>query len=270
MTLTSVVSLRGRLLAAAVLVCAVSSVARATPEQRFDFTVRGRTLTVSVYRSALAQPLGTIFMGSGDVGWVGLAVDLAQFLSDKGYTVVGINVRQYLSAFTAGKVTLTTKEPPGDYDSLFRFLTEKRLVTPPVILSGVSEGAALAVLAGASPQNRPWVNGVMTMGLPPLAELGWRWTDFTSWITKKDSNEPMFAPKEFVPAIAPVPLCMLQSVVDEYVTPADYRLFEAVAREPKKFVLIPASNHRFTDKKPELQAEVIGCLAWVREHQPPK
>jgi hypothetical protein len=207
-------------------------------------------------------------MGSGDVGWVGLAVDLSQFLSDKGYTVIGINVRQYLAAFTAGKVTLTTKEPPGDYGSLFRFLTEKKLVTPPVILSGVSEGAALAVLAGAGAQNRSWVNGVMTMGLPPSAELGWRWTDFTSWITKKDSNEPMFAPKEFVPAVSPVPLCMLQSKVDEYVTPADYQLFERVAREPKKFVLIDASNHRFTDRRKELQVEVVGCLAWMREHQP--
>jgi hypothetical protein len=262
-------SFRRCLLATAILVCGVPAAARATPEQRVDFTVRGKTLTISVYRSALSKPLGTIFMGSGDVGWVGLAVDLAQILSDKGYTVVGINARQYLGAFTNGKATLTTKDPPGDYDSLFRFLTEKKLVTPPVILSGVSEGAALAVLAGASPNNRPWVNGVMTMGLPPSAELGWRWTDFTSWITKKDSNEPMFAPKEFVAAIAPVPLCMLQSVVDEYVTPADYRLFESIAREPKKFVLIDASNHRFTDRRKELQAEVVGCLAWMREHQPP-
>ncbi len=266
---SSAVRFRSRLLVAAVLVCAAAAVAHATPEQRLDFTLRGKALTVSVYKPAQAQSLGTIFMGSGDVGWVGLAVDLAQFLSDKGYTVVGINVRQYLSAFTAGKVTLTTKEPPGDYDTLYRFLVEKKIVTPPVILSGVSEGAALAVLAGASPQNRPWVNGVMTMGLPPSAELGWRWQDFTSWITKKDSNEPMFAPKEFVPAIAPVPLCMLQSKVDEYVTPADYKLFESIAREPKKFVLIDASNHRFTDRRKELQAEVLGCLAWMREHQPP-
>ncbi len=259
-----------RLILGAGLVCAFASAASATPEQRLDFTVRGKTLTVSVYRSALSQPLGTILMGSGDVGWVGLAVDLSQILSDKGYTVVGINVRQYLSSFTNGKSTLTTKEPPGDYESLYKFLSEKKLITPPVFVSGVSEGAALAVLAGASAQNHAWLNGVMTMGLPPSAELGWRWQDFTSWITKKDSNEPMFAPKEFVPSISPVPLCMLQSVVDEYVPPADYRTFEAIAREPKKFVLIPASNHRFTDKRNELQTEVIGCLAWMREHQPAK
>jgi hypothetical protein len=242
---------------------------QATTEQRIDIAIRGKALTISVYRSALAQPRGTIFMGSGDVGWVGLAVDMSEYLSDRGYTVVGINVRQYLGAFTSGKTTLTTSEPPGDYNSLFHYLTARRLIMPPIYLSGVSEGAALAVLAGASPLNRPWVSGVMTMGLPPTAELGWRWSDFTSWITKKDSDEPMFMPKEFVAAIAPLPLCMIQSTRDEYVTEADYRQFEKVARDPKKLVLIKAGNHRFTDRRQELQVEILGCLAWMREHQPP-
>jgi hypothetical protein len=244
--------------------------ARATPEQRMDFKLRGKMLTVSVYRSAQPQPLGTIFMGSGDVGWVGLAVDMSEYLSDRGYNVIGINVRQYLGAFTAGKVTLTTAEPPGDYRELREFLVSKKLIVAPVYVSGVSEGAALAVLAGAGAQNRDWVNGVMTMGLPPTAELGWRWSDFTSWITKKDSDEPMFMPKEFVPSIGPIPLCMLQSTKDEYVTEADYRLFDRVARDPKKLVLIDASNHRFTDRRKELQQAVLGCLAWMGEHQPPK
>ncbi len=107
----------------------------------------------------------------------------------------------------------------------------------------------------------------MTLGLPPTAELGWRWTDFTSWITKKDSAEPMFRPADFIARVSPRPLCMIQSVKDEYVTEADYRAFERTAREPKRFVLIDASNHRFTDKPDELRRQVSGCLAWV-EGQP--
>lgn len=257
-----------RALTVAALLASAATV-HAAAEQRIEFSLRGKTLTVSLYRPARPQPLGTVFMGSGDVGWVGMAVDLSEFLSDRGYTVIGVNVRQYLAAFTDGKKTLTTAEPPGDYHSLFQFLSARGLVTHPVFVSGVSEGAALAVLAGAGAGNRQWVNGVMTMGLPPSAELGWRWTDFTSWITKKDSNEPMFQPKEFVPAIAPLPLCMIQSTKDEYVTEADYRAFERVARDPKKFVLIDASNHRFTDRRKELREQVLGCLAFMRDHQPP-
>ncbi len=257
------------LLLAAILLLALGGAARAAGVQHIDFPLRGKTLTLTVYRPALAQPLGTIVMGSGDVGWVGLAVDMSEYLSDKGYTIIGLNVRQYLGAFTSGSATLTTGEPPGDYEQLYRFLAERKLVTPPVFVSGVSEGAALAVLAGSRAQNRVWLNGVMTMGLPPTAELGWRWSDFTSWITKKDSGEPMFMPKEFVPAIAPLPLCMIQSTRDEYVSESDYRTFEKLAHDPKKLVLIAASNHRFTDRRKELQTEVLGCLAWMRQRQPP-
>jgi type IV secretory pathway VirJ component len=249
------------------VVIIVMAATAAMAEQHFDVTVRGKVLTLEVYRSAQPQTVGTIFMGSGDVGWVGLAVDMSEYLSARGYTVIGINARQYLGSFTSGKGTLTTSEPPNDFRAIFEFLERRKLITPPVFVSGVSEGAALAVLAGAGAQNRTWVNGVMTMGLPPTAELGWKWTDFTSWITKKDSDEPMFMPKEFVPAIAPIPLCMIHSTKDEYVTEADYRLFERVAREPKKLILINASNHRFTDRRPELQKEVLGCLAWMRENQ---
>ncbi len=242
--------------------------AAASAYESLDFGVRGKTLTLAVYRPGGAAK-GTVFMGSGDVGWVGLAADMAEFLSGQGYTVIGINVRQYLAAFTAGRVTLTTKEPPEDYGQLASFLRQRKLLTPPVIVAGVSEGAALAVLAASSEQNHGWINGVLTMGLPPTAELGWRWSDFTSWISKKDPDEPMFAPKDFLPRVAPIPICLIHSTKDEYVTEADYRLFERLAPEPKKFILIKASNHRFTDQKDELKRQVTGCVEWIRT-QPSK
>lgn len=255
-----------RFLAALLLAVACASGAEAATSERLDFPLRGKVLTLTVYRPP-APPRGTIFMGSGDVGWVGLAVDLSEFLSGQGYLVVGINVRQYLGAFTSGNTTLTTTEVPSDYAVLSRFLSARRLLVEPVVVSGVSEGAGLAVLSASSPANQGWIHGVMTMGLPPTAELGWRWTDFTSWITKRDSNEPNFRPKEFVPKIAPLPFCMIQSLKDEYVAAADYKLFEQLAKEPKRLVLIDASNHRFTDRKDRLKKEVLGCLSWIAEHR---
>jgi dienelactone hydrolase len=229
-----------------------------------SFHLRGKTLTLTVYRPAGGKSKGTVLMGSGDVGWVGLAAEMAEFLAGQGYTAVGINVRQYLAEFTSGKTTLTTKEPPGDYAQIASFLRQRNLLAAPVIVSGVSEGAALAVLAASSQKNHDWINGVLTMGLPPTAELGWRWTDFMSWVTKRDPDEPMFAPKEFLPQVSPVPLCLIHSTKDEYVTEADYRTFERVAQPPKKFVLINASNHRFTDQKDELKRQVMNCVAWIR------
>jgi type IV secretory pathway VirJ component len=232
-------------------------------------TLRGKPITLYVYRAAGATPKGTILMGSGDVGWVGLGVEMAEWLATQGYHTIGINMRQYLSAFTSGKTTMTTSEPPDDYEQIAAFLRARRLLVPPVILSGMSEGAAFAVLAASAEKNHAWVNGVMTMGLPPTAELGWRWTDFTSWITKQDPDEPMFEPKRFLPKVAPVPVCLIHSTKDEYVKEADWKLFEQVTNPPKKLVLINASNHRFTDRKDELKQRVLECLKWMREQTPP-
>jgi hypothetical protein len=249
-----------------VLVFALAA-AHAAAAETLTFPVRGKNLTLTVYRPA-GKPKATVLMGSGDVGWVGLAVEMSEFLQSQGYCAIGINVREYLAAFTSGKTTLTTREPPLDYGQLAVFLRQRNLLTAPVIVSGVSEGAALAVLAASFPANHDWIHGVVTMGLPPTAELGWRWSDFTSWLTKKDPDEPMFEPKQFVPHVSPLPLCLIHSTKDEYVTAADIKAFDSVAREPKKLVLINASNHRFTDRKPELKQQFMACLAWVFANMP--
>jgi alpha-beta hydrolase superfamily lysophospholipase len=229
---------------------------------KVEFAVRGKRLTVTIYRPA-GPPKGTIVMGSGDVGWVGLAASLAEELSAAGYVVAGVNTREYLSSFTEGTQHLAVRDVPADFHELIDLLRRAQLLHRPVVLSGVSEGAALAVLAASDPKNHAVVEGVITMGLPPTAELAWRWTDIGSWITKRDANEPSFAPETVIAAVAPVPLVMIQSKKDEYVTEADYRRFLATARDPKELVLIDASNHRFTDRRAELSAAYRDALAWI-------
>lgn len=242
-----------------------ASGANAATGVRVDMPLRGKTMALTVYRPS-STARGTIIMGSGDVGWVGLAVSRAQELSTDGYAVVGVNVREYLSAFTVGTAHLSAEDIQRDFGALATFLRARGLLAAPVVLSGVSEGAGIAVVAAASPENHAWVNGVITMGLPELSEIAWRWSDFTSWITKKDAAEPSVRATEFVGRIAPVPLAMIQSLKDEYVPEADYRAIERAARDPKTLMLIAASNHRFTDRLPELRRAYTAALAWVVEH----
>jgi hypothetical protein len=49
------------------------------------------------------------------------------------------------------------------------------------------------------------------------------------------------------------------------VSEADYREMDAIAKPPKKLVLIDASNHRFTDRRKELRAEYLAALAWIQQ-----
>lgn len=251
---------RGVLVGSLLLLCDVSAQARST--QNLAFPLRGKVLTLAIYRPA-GPPKGTVVMASGDVGWVGLAVTMAEFLSDRGYVVVGVNIRQYLTAFTSGRQHMEAQHPPADYSALRDLLERQNLLYRPVVLSGVSEGAAVAVLAAAHEDNHRWVDGVVTMGTPMVAELAWRWTDFTTWITKSDADEPSFSPLDFIGQVSPRPLVMIQSTRDEYVPEADYRKLDAAARQPKKLVLINAANHRFTDTQPELRTEMLAALAWI-------
>jgi type IV secretory pathway VirJ component len=255
---------RAAIVAAAVLVFATfTSTARAAEwVEHVEWTQRGKTLSLAIYHPSGAQK-GTIFMAGGDVGWVGLAVTMAHHLVDQGYLVVGINVRQYLSAYTVGSSHLTPADIQRDYADLSRYLERRGLLKSPVIVSGVSEGAALAVLAAASPDNHSWIAGAITMGLPATAEIAWRWSDFTTWITKRDASEPSIRARDYLAQVSPVPLVMIQSTRDEYVPRSDYRDLESVARAPHQQVLIDASNHRFTDRIPELQKSYNAALAWI-------
>jgi pimeloyl-ACP methyl ester carboxylesterase len=158
---------------------------------------------------------------------------------------------------------VTTDQVTADYAAFVQQLRGRQAILDPIIVAGVSEGAALAVLAGAA-ANHTWVRGVMTMGLPPSAELAWRWKDMMSWVTKRDPGEPSFEPKQFIGGVSPVPLWMIQSTTDEYVTETDFRMLERAARAPKRLALVDASNHRFTDRLPLLRQTVLEGLLWMQ------
>jgi type IV secretory pathway VirJ component len=247
------------------LALTLPAAASAASPDKLDVSVRGRPLTLAVYQPRVEPQRGTIVMASGDVGWVGLAVSMAETLSNQGYLVVGVNSRQYLSSFTSGASHLDVADSPGDFHIIGDLLKRKQLLARPVILSGVSEGAALAVLAASDRQNHDWVDGVITMGLPPTAELAWRWTDISAWFTRHDADEPSFAPASVIASVSPLPLVMIQSRKDEFVSEADYQRLLATAREPKQLTLIDASNHRFTDRRQELRAAYFAGLAWIQQ-----
>jgi alpha-beta hydrolase superfamily lysophospholipase len=236
---------------------------RAAASEKVPLTLRGKAFALELYRPATGTPKGTILIGGGDVGWVGLAVDLAGVLSGHGYAVVGINSRQYLATFTSGSSHVTPEQVAADYAAMAQHLRDRQMLWAPVVVAGVSEGAGLAVLAGAV-ANHSWIKGVITIGLPPTAELAWRWRDALSWVTKSNPSEPSFEPKQYMSGISPLPLWMIQSTKDEYITEADYRAIDNAARPPKRLVLIDAGNHRFTDRLPVLRQRVLEGLEWIQ------
>ena len=203
-----------------------------------------------------------MILSSGDLGWAGLVTHVAEFLSGKGYFIVGFNSRAYLASFTTKTSALKPQDVPRDYKALIDFGTRDGASKP--ILAGVSEGAGLSVLAATDPQVRAAVRGVLGLGLPDQNELGWKWQDFTIWITKKAPNEPSFMVEDIIARMSPAPLAEIHSTHDEFLPLEQAKAIFARAGEPKKMWVIEAANHRFSNNRVELNRVLLEALEWIK------
>ena len=224
-----------------------------------NIMLRGKAQELSIYGK---QGNPAIILSSGDLGWAGLVTHVAEFYSRNGYQVIGFNSRAYLSSFTTRTGTLTPQDVPRDYVELIHYAKRFSPVKP--ILSGVSEGAGLSVLAATDSLVRDGIAGILGLGLPDQNELGWKWQDFTIWITKKTPDEPSFMVEDIIQQISPVPLAEIHSTHDEFLSLEKAKLLFALAKEPKRMWVVEAANHRFSDNHVGLNNSILEALSWIK------
>ena len=232
-------------------------------QTRQTIVIRGHEESLYVYGNPAGDP---VIVSSGDGGWMHLGPHIAEFLSARGFFVVGFDVKAYLSGFTSGSSAVRTGDEPGDYRVLAQFARKATNKKP--ILVGVSEGAGLSVLAATDPGTKGEVAGVVGLGLPDLNELGWRWRDAMIYLTHRTPNEPVFSVASVVDRVAPVPLAAIHSTHDEFVPIAEIERVLNAARDPKRLWIVNASDHRFSDNLKELDLRLLDAMAWVKENSP--
>lgn len=221
-------------------------------------TVRGKILTVRFYGPPGGQP---VVLSSGDGGWIHLAPHVAEVLARAGYFIVGVDSREYLSAFTSGRQVVSPADESGDYRT-FAALAARTTGAKPVLI-GVSEGAGLSVLAATDPATKPAIAGVLALGLPDINELGWRWKDAIIYVTKGVPDEPTFSVAGIIDRVAPLPLAAIHSTGDEFVPGAVITRMMARAREPKRLWFVEASNHRFSGNESTFDLRLIEACDWI-------
>lgn len=253
--------MRSSRVSALVLACCVSAVVHAQTLQ--TLTLRGHEQTLRVYGPPGGRP---IVVSSGDGGWTHLGPHIAETLAARGYSVVGLDVRAYLSGFTTATTTLDPKDEPKDYAVLARYAASATGRKP--ILIGVSEGAALSLLGATDPDTQTLIAGVIGIGLPDRAELGWRWRDAVIYLTHQLPKEPLFSTAAIASAVAPVPLAVIHATGDEFVPVADVQRVVDNARQPKRLWIINASNHRFSSNLPEFNARLLDAIEWIDQNAP--
>jgi alpha-beta hydrolase superfamily lysophospholipase len=232
-------------------------------ETTVTVTIRGKQQTVRTFGTRGKQ---AVVVSSSDGGWVRLAPLIAGVLAGHGFFVVGFDSKAYLSAFTEKNSTLTAADVPGDYAALVGFAAAGSPAAP--ILVGVSEGAGLSVLAATRDDVKRKVQGVVVVGLPDKTELGWRWRDSVIYLTHGVPNEPTFDTGSLLDRVAPVPLAVIHSSSDPFVSLETIRAMMARAKDPKRLWTITSSDHRFSDNETEFKTRLLEAVAWVATQKP--
>ena len=233
------------------------------PARTDTVVLRGHPQVVHLYgERGSGDP---VIVSSGDGGWMHLGPQVAETLAEKGFFVVGFNVKAYLSSFTSSGSVLREVDVPGDYRALLDYAAKGSPKKP--ILIGVSEGAGLSVLAAADPATQQRVGGVIALGLPDLNELGWRWKDSLIYVTHGVPNEPTFSAAAIVGMLAPMPFAAIHSTRDEFVPESEIRRVMARASQPKRLWMVTASDHRFSGNVEEFGRTLLESIEWVRLNQ---
>lgn len=239
----------------------VSTVAIAQTTEKL--VLRGKVQTLQLYGPRDGDP---VIVSSGDGGWIHLGPRVAALLGARGFFVVGFDCKSYLESFTSGTSTLSTADVPADYRELLKYAGAKSMKKP--LLIGVSEGAALSLLAATEPATKAMVSGVIGLGLGNRNELGWRWKDAMIYLTHGVPNEPTFSTLQMAGRLAPVPLAVINSTHDEFVPAGEVEAIMAAADNPKRLWMIDAADHRFSNRQEEFAQRLDSALEWIRQNPP--
>jgi len=245
------------------IVAAVGPAPLLWSQNRQTVTIRGHQQSLFIYGSPQGEP---VIVSSGDGGWMHLGPHVADFLSARGFFVIGFDVKHYLTGFTSERSTLRAEDEPADYRVLID--VAKRATGKMPILIGVSEGAGLSVLAATDADTKAEIAGVIGIGLPDLNELGWRWKDMAIYLTHRAPDEPLFSAAAIVDRVGPIPLAAIHSRHDEFVPVADVERVLNAANEPKRLWIVDAANHRFSNNLDEFDRQLLEAIAWVKAHAP--
>jgi len=236
------------------------------PRTRTDdsIVIRGHRQLIHLYGTRGAGV--PIVVSSGDGGWIHLAPQVAEFLAEKGFFVVGLDVKGYLESFTSASTALRPEDEPGDFRELIGYAARGSSEKP--ILVGVSEGAGLSVLAATDPPTKSRIGGVIGLGLPNINELAWRITDSIIYLTHAVPNEPTFSVAGIVDKVAPTPLAIIHSTQDEFVPLGEAQKILQNAASPKKLWVVRASDHKFSGNIAEFKTRLLEAIQWVQQNQP--
>lgn len=242
----------------------VQEVSHEVSHSTFDASIRGSsTVKLHLYQqmnASRAQPL--VIFTSGDGGWSPFCADVAAHIAATGRTVVGFDVKGYLTTFASSQKPVTPEDLRRDYSDLIRAALSQPGIdaNAPVTLAGWSLGAGFSVLVGSDEGLKNRVQRVVAISLPQYNELAWKPTDALIYITHGTPREKVFEAQDYLKQLAPVPLVMLNATEDDTSPLPDAQTLFHKAAGPARFFAVQAKGHHFEGGEKEFYADLDQSL----------
>lgn len=213
-------------------------------ETKVDAQLRGKTLLmrVAVPPDSAGRPLVVYF--SGDLGWFPSTPFEFDFLKRLGYPAIGISSHEYLHKFTPDTVQ-------GLAENLAEIARQGRASaglpeTTPVVITGTSRGADLALIAAGQPAMHD-IAGLVALGISPTEDK---------------------LKEEEIDVLAEVPQvkcrsAIIQAVGDKYITAAKLRTVIGADSDRLRLWVNPSDSHSFRGQRELLITQLEEALNWV-------
>jgi pimeloyl-ACP methyl ester carboxylesterase len=252
------------LISATLLAFGAAAFAQGPRPGKNSLRVREHEQEIYFYPGVGGGSHGKVLFTPGDGGWRGFAITIAEDLASSGHDVYGLDTRRYLQSFTGSSV-LKPAEIASDFRQIAAWIRQGSSAR--VLLMGWSEGAGLSLAAAADPTNKEMIEGLIAIGATEQNILAWHWSDVMAELRKELPKEPTFASVDYMGKVAPLPLFMIASSGDEYVSlDATRKLFSA-ALNPKRMVVIEARDHKYEGATGEFFRALPDGLRWVVEQR---
>jgi dienelactone hydrolase len=232
-----------------------------------EVTISGRQLTIHFYRPRGDVAAVPAIYACGDGGWRGLAPRTAEQLAHLGFAVAGIDSKVYLREFSSVANPLTISRLASDYAEIAKVLRQYAKVEAqtPVYVYGWSLGAGFAVAVGSDPGTRAEWAGIISIGLPAQNQLASGLGANHADLRNPANAHYGFRTETLIAALSPMPLVMIQSTTDTASPQKVGKAIFSAALDPKQYVLIKATNHRFSGARDEFYTALANAMTWIKQ-----
>ena len=234
-----------------------------TSHDRVEFPKR--TLDVTYAKPVSPKSPVLVVFATGDAGWFGVCSDVFEHLAEKGYYMAGFDSKEFVKHNrTTGERTSIQESAKGMATAFAH--AKQALGLPestPVIVTGDSRGAGLAVFASAEPNLRKGVIGAVAIALTPESDYLRAPDPETrhAGIKVDEKDRILFYP--ILPLLAPMPVAVIQSTSDRYCPAAESRRLMGPDTPTLRLYEVKARNHGFDGGRQQALADLDDALTWI-------